>query len=86
MKFPYHVKHNGVDYEPFEEIDMNDKPVVEKAEIEPSSPHKASTKYTKTQINRLYTNDLQKIAKENGLDATKTGMELKKMLIEYFEL
>lgn len=37
MKFPYAVKHNGVNYKPFEEIDMGEKspmskPLEEKVE------------------------------------------------------
>lgn len=33
MKFPYHVKHNGIDYEPFEEIDMGEKSPVSAPEV-----------------------------------------------------
>lgn len=39
-------------------------------------------KYTKTDINRLSTAELKVLAKENGIDGSKSsGAELKKMLI-----
>lgn len=45
-------------------------------------------KYTKTEINRLSTAELRKLAKENGIYSADeiTGSELKKMLIEKFNL
>lgn len=42
--------------------------------------------YTKTEINRMSTADLKKLAKENGLDDGLSGAELKKALIEKYNL
>jgi capsule polysaccharide export protein KpsE/RkpR len=42
--------------------------------------------YTKTEINRMPTADLRKLAKENGLDDSLSGAEIKKSLIAKFEL
>ena len=46
------------------------------------------TPYTKTEINRMSTADLKKLASENGIEnATEiNGGDLKKMLIEKFGL
>ena len=52
----------------------------EKAEIN-------TKQYTKTEINRMSTADLQKLSAEVGIDTTdKSGGELKKLLIENFGL
>lgn len=44
--------------------------------------------YTKTEINRMSTADLQKLASENGIENSysKNGSELKKILIEFYQL
>ena len=42
--------------------------------------------YTKTEINRMPTADLKKLAKENGIDDGLSGAEIKKALIEKFNL
>lgn len=44
--------------------------------------------YTKTEINRMSTGELQKLATEKGIEHAfnKSGGELKKILLEYFEL
>ena len=47
-----------------------------------------SVKYTKTEINRMSTSELQDLALNSGVADAKsmTGAELKKLLIEKFEL
>lgn len=45
-----------------------------------------ATEYTKTEINRMPLADLKVLAKENGLDDDRSGAELKKALIEWFNL
>lgn len=47
-----------------------------------------TTKYTKTEINRLSTAELRSLAKGNGIDNAEemTGAELKKLLIKKFSL
>ena len=42
--------------------------------------------YTKTEINRMSTADLKKLAKENGLDDSLSGAEIKKALIDKYGL
>ena len=42
--------------------------------------------YTKTEINRMSTADLKKLASENGIDESLSGAEIKKALIEKFGL
>lgn len=49
-------------------------------------PEKQEVTYTKTEINRMTTADLKKLASENGLDNSLSGAELKKLLIEHFGL
>lgn len=59
------------------------KPLIEKVE-----EYKNARKiiYTKTEINRMSTADLKKLAKENGLDDSLSGAEIKKALIDKFNL
>lgn len=52
------------------------------------SPPKEDKTYTKTEINRMSTFDLKKLAKKKGIKGTEemTGAELKNVLIEKFGL
>lgn len=47
-----------------------------------------SSEYTKTEINRMSTAELKELATKEGIDDAKnmTGTELKKILIEHFNL
>ena len=52
-----------------------------------NAPEETSVvQYTKTEINRMSTADLKKLAKENGINDSLSGAELKKVLIEKFDL
>lgn len=42
--------------------------------------------YTKTEINRMSTADLKELAKENGLDDSLSGADIKKALIAKSDL
>jgi hypothetical protein len=42
--------------------------------------------YTKTEINRMSTADLKELARENGLDDSLSGADIKKALIAKFDL
>lgn len=77
MKYDHAVKYNGTWYAPFEEI--NDG-VVDSA---PSDNFMNKPVYTKTEINRMSTADLQSLAKSEGIEDAeeKTGAELKQILI-----
>lgn len=72
MKYPYIVIKNGKWYEAGEEVP------------DTVSGEKSSGAYTKTEINRMSTADLQALATEQGIDNAEelTGAELKKLLIE----
>lgn len=68
MKYPYIVVRNGKWYNAGDEV-----------------PEEGTfLSYTKTEINRMTTADLQLLATEQGIDNAEelTGAELKKLLIE----
>ena len=71
------MKINGKWYKAGEEISLA-KPQAEEKQ----------NQYTKTEINRMSTAELQALALENGVDGSDemTGSELKKVLIEKFGL
>lgn len=78
MKYDHAVKINGRYYNAFEEV----------PEISDNIPKIVKSKYTKTEINRMSTAELQNLAASEGIDnAYETvGGELKKILIEHFNL
>lgn len=80
MVATHSIKHNGVWYKAGEEIK-------DKAETDNTASANFMP-YTKTDINRMPTADLQKLASENGIKNADeiNGTELKKLLIERFEL
>ena len=103
MKFDHRVKFKGILYEIGQDVPMEEKKAVEKANTKPQEVAKEEvaddfsqymnapeeTKefaYTKTEINRMSTADLKELAKENGIDDSLSGAEIKKALIEKFEL
>ena len=71
----YTVKRNGKWYKAGEEIAEEDKAT-------------SALSYTKTEINRMSTADLQALATEQGISGAEliSGSELKKLLIEKFGL
>ena len=106
MKFDHRVKFKGVLYEIGQDVPMEEKKAVEKANTKPQEVAKeevaddfsqymnapeieeesTEVKYTKTEINRMSTADLKELAKENDIDDGLSGAEIKKALIEKFEL
>lgn len=74
MVYEYKVKHNGKWYLPGEEV--------------PEDIEKPEQEYTKTDINRMSTADLQALATEKGIANADSlsGAEIKKMLIELMSL
>lgn len=74
MVYEYKVKHKGKWYLPGEEI--------------PEETEQPTQPYTKTDINRMSTADLQKLAGEKGIENADSfsGAELKKMLIDLMNL
>ena len=84
MKYPYIVIHNGKWYNAGDEVPEEKSPV-------PSdfmNPPKKPITYTKTEINRMSTADLQKLATEQGIENAQatSGAELKEILIAKFNL
>ena len=77
------VKHDGVWYKVGEEVPESSGNSAPSDFMNPPE-----TPYTKTEINRMSTADLKKLASENGIEnATEiNGSDLKKMLIEKFGL
>ena len=75
MKYPYIVIHNGKWYNAGEDVPESNSPVY-------------SVGYTKTEINRMSTADLQKLATEQGIENAQTtsGADLKEILIAKFNL
>lgn len=106
MKFDHRVKFKGVLYEIGQDVPMEEKKAVEKANTKPQEVAKeevaddfsqymnppeieeesTEVKYTKTEINRMSTADLKELAKLKGIEDGLTGAEIKKALIEKFEL
>lgn len=86
------MKMNGKWYKAGEEISLAEpqEEVFEPQEEEPDEPKIEEDKiqYTKTDINRMSTAELQTLATENGIDGADgmTGADLKKVLIEKFGL
>ena len=79
MKYPYIVGKNGVWYPAGTEV-PEDNPNIK--------TENGQNQYTKTEINRMSTAELQTLALENGIDGSNemTGAELKKVLIGKFGL
>ena len=79
MKYPYIVGKNGGWYPAGTEV-PEDNPN--------TKTENGQNQYTKTEINRMSTAELQTLALENGVDGSNemTGAELKKVLIEKFGL
>ena len=102
MKFNHRVKFNGVYYEIGQNVPMEEVKAENKANTKPQEVLKTKVEevdenrnaqrlvtsdgYTKTEINRMPTADLKKLAKEEGIDDGLSGTEIKKALIEKFEL
>ena len=85
MIFPYLVRHNGVDYAPGVNVPIDEEKEVNHVNAEHEIPQ-PDFEYTKSQVNRLSTAELQALAAKYGIDSDKTGSELKKILIAKFEL
>jgi hypothetical protein len=96
MKFNHRVKFNGFYYEKGQNVPLE----FEKTENEPNTKLQEVVKtedrnaqklvtsdgYTKTEINRMPTVELKKLAKENGIDDSLSGADIKKALIAKFDL
>ena len=83
MKYPYIVIKDGVWYKAGDEV-----PEESKNPAPPNYMAPPTSNYTKTEINRMSTSDLQGLAKMYGIDSSEeiSGSELKKILIAKFGL
>ena len=88
MVAKHSVKVNGIWYRAGEEIAPAETESKEKNSLDEFEEELAKNKFsfTKTEINRMSTADLKKLAKENGIDDSLSGAEIKKALIEKFNL
>lgn len=92
MIYKHQVKYNGKYYPAGVDVPVGEQSVEKK--IEDFSKHMnqpievTENSYSKTEINRMSTFDLKKLAKKQGIKGTEemTGAELKKVLIEKFGL
>lgn len=93
MVYPYIVNKDGVWYQAGTEV-PDGTPIVKEDKAKEdfskfmNAPIEKSKSYTKTEINRMSTADLQTLATEQGIEDAEelSGSELKKVLIEKFEL
>lgn len=97
-KYPYIVNKGGIWYKSGtevpdtansaseENIDENKSNTKPQTVSENDDVREKNVAYTKTEINRMSTADLKKLAKENGLNESMSGAEIKKALIDKFEL
>lgn len=91
MIFDYLVKHNGEYYEPGEDVPIEDtnEQSGEAVEEEPLPFTEDVEKiYTKSEISRMSTAELQDLADSLGFENAKetSGSKLKEKLIEYYGL
>lgn len=93
MKYPYIVNKDGVWYPAGAEVPEGANPIVEKKvevkqEVVETPKVEDTPKYTKTEINRMPLDELKALATEKGVNGADdmTGGELKKLLIEMFNL
>lgn len=72
MKFDHKVKHNGIWYEPFEEVPDTD----------------VKRTYTKSEIAKMPVNELRQLALTVGVEGAEemNGTELKQYLLSVFGL
>lgn len=90
MKYDHIVKHNGRYYAAGEEVpEGGDTPLSAPVSVPENQDNSSVEKrYSKTDINKMTTSELQALAAAEGIEkaSAKTGGELKKELIEHFEL
>ena len=82
MIYPYIVNKNGVWYPAGADVPEDTSPITKDNLTEKL----VRNEHTKTEINRMSTADLKKLAKENGIDESLSGAEIKKALIDKFLL
>lgn len=93
MVYPYSVKFMGEYYEAGEDVpdEVTEEQTEEQADEavdEEPLPFPDAKVYTKTEINRMTTAELQNLAAEVGIENAyeTSGGELKKKLIEHYGL
>lgn len=71
-----------------EEREKNSSSTENNSQTSEQPEENSSDSYTKTDINRMSTAELQELAENEGIEGAheKSGGELKKMLIEHFSL
>lgn len=87
MKFDHKVKHNGIWYEPFEEVPDTDaeSTLISEDEV-PDTDGKRT--YTKSEIAKMPVDELRQLALTVGVEGAEemNGTELKQYLLSVFGL
>ncbi len=91
MKYPYAVKYNGEYYEAGEEVEdmaVKETPLPFSDEDITFEEKPEEKKYTKTDIMKMNKAELQKLAKNTGVESADemSGTELKEYLLSVFGL
>lgn len=89
MKYPYIVNCNGKWYEAGADVPVSSSTNVAKTEEKAKAETNDKTaKYSKTDIQRMSTEQLKALAVAEGIDNAEetSGNQLKKMLVEHFGL
>ena len=95
MKYDHIVKKNGKYYQPGEDVpdgasakSKNVEPEYSDKDIEFETDAVSKKEYTKTDIKKMSTEELQSLASENGIEDAyeMTGSALKQVLIDKFNL
>ena len=93
MVFKHQVKYNGKYYPAGTDVPVGEKSVEDKkednfAQYMNEPVESGEVTYTKTEINRMSTADLRKLAKDKEISGADemTGAELKKELVKFFNL
>ncbi len=91
MKYPYAVKYNGEYYEAGEEVEdmaAEETPLPFSDEYITFEERQEEKKYTKTDIMKMSKAELQKLAKNTGVEGADemSGTELKEHLLSVFGL
>lgn len=86
--YPYAVKHNGEYYEAWESVPDDEGggeslPPYSDSDITLETQDNGEKRYTKTEINKMSTAELQNLAASMGIEGAfdMTGADLKKRLI-----
>ena len=82
MIYPYIVSENGIWYPAGADVPEDISPIT----TDNLTEKLVHNGHTKTEINRMSTTYLKKLASDNGIDESLSGAEIKKAIIKKFGL